>query len=182
VPAYQPRLIQYNTAYAYVSGEGMRRLTMGLGRYGSAQGSSTFISETTGTWGMFKSDWADGIRSEIFAVKFPPFPGGNSIPRNTFVNYPVELPAGPAYAEIQFGYMENGSVQAYYCTSRRDACTTSGSPFAYPSIDTRTLTSCSSGCIINIPVIAGRAVYYSIGSSANGVSWTFGTPQVGLVQ
>ena len=94
----------------------------------------------------------------------------------------MQIPAGAAYAEIKFGYMENGSAGSYYCTSRQDACTTSGSPFIFPSIDSRTPLACSSGCTINIPAIAGRAVYYSIGSSANGTAWTYGTPRVGLVQ
>jgi hypothetical protein len=131
---------------------------------------------------MFKADWADGIRSEIFMAKLPPFPGGNSVPRSTFVNYPVEIPGGSAYAEIKFGYVENGAANSYYCTLRQDACTTSGTPFVYPSIDSRTLLACSSGCTIDIPAIAGRAVYYSVGSSGNGATWTYGAPQVGLVQ
>jgi hypothetical protein len=104
------------------------------------------------------------------------------VPRSTFVNYPVEIPGGSVYAEIKFGYVENGAPNSYYCTLRQDACTTSGTPFVYSSIDSRTLVACSSGCTINIPAIAGRAVYYSVGSSGNGTSWTYGAPQVGLVQ
>jgi hypothetical protein len=182
LPAVAGWLVQNDDSYSYQIWEGGRRLTMALTGYGRQYEYNTFIPENTGTWGMFKADWADGIRSEIFMARLPPFPGGNSVPRNTFVNYRVQVPGGPAYAEIEFGYMENGAANAYYCTSRRDACTTSGSPFVYPSIDSRTLLSCSSGCTINIPAIAGRAVYYSIGSSANGATWTYGTPQVGLVQ
>jgi hypothetical protein len=175
-------LPQYDGGSSYALFENARRLTMGLGGYGRQYEFNTQIPETTGTWSMFKTDWADGVRSEIFMAKLPPFPSGGSVPRNTFVEYPVQVPAGPAYAEIRFGYTENGSAQAYYCTSRQDACTTSGSPFQYSSVDSRTVTSCSSGCTINIPAIAGRAVYYSIGSSANGSAWTYGAPQVGLVQ
>src|SRR5579863_1531358 len=175
-------LVQHDASQSYSLFEYARKLTMAFTGPGRQYEYSTFIPETTGTWGLVKSDWLDGIRSEIMMAKLPPFPAGGSVPRNTFVTYPVQVPAGPAYAEIRFGYLENGSAQAYYCTSRQDACTTSGSPFRYSSIDSRTLTSCSSGCTINIPVIAGRTVYYSIGSSANGSAWTYGAPQVGLVQ
>jgi hypothetical protein len=174
-------LVQVDGSYAYSLAESSRRLTMGLTGWGRQYPYSTFIPESTGTWGMFKADWADGIRSDIFMARLPPAQA-SSIPRNTFVNVPVSIPAGLAYAEIEFGYMENGAANAYHCTSRQDVCTTNGSPFVYPSIDTRTLESCSSGCTIGIPAIAGRAVYYSIGSSANGATWTYGAPQVGLVQ
>jgi len=178
----QAWLHQFSVSQSYYGGEYNRRITLGLNGHYRQYGASTFIPEVTGTWAFFKADWADGIRSELFMTKFPPFPGGNSIPRNTFVNYSIQVPGGGAYAEIKFGYMENGSAQAYFCTNRQDPCTTSGSPFAYPSIDGRTLLACSSGCTVNIPAIAGRAVYYSIGFSANGATWTYGAPGVGLVQ
>jgi hypothetical protein len=175
------QLVQVDGSQAYSLNEFSRRLTMGLTGWGRQYPYNTFISESTGTWGMFKADWADGIRSDIFMALLPPYAQANSVPRNTFVNVPVTVPAHVAYAEIKFGYMENGGALAYYCTSRQDACTTSGTPFAYPSLDTRTPASCSSGCTINIPVIAGRAVYYSIGTSTNGTTWSYGGTQVGLV-
>ena len=182
LPSIGGWLVQHDASFSYALFENARKMTMGLSGYGRQYAFNTFIPESTGAWGMFKADWADGVRSNIFMAKLPPFAPQSSIPRSTFVNLPVQIPAGAAYAEIQFGYMENGSAQAYYCTSRRDACTTSGAPFAYPSIDSRTLVSCSAGCTIHIPAIAGRAVYFSIGWSANGTTWTYGAPQVGLVQ
>jgi len=175
-------LTQRDVSYSYGVGEGARVLTRGLSGYGRQFEFNTFIADSTGTHGLFKTDWADGVRSDVFMAKLPPFPGGSSIPRNTFINLPVLVPAGAAYAEIKFGYMENGGAPSSFCTSRQDVCTTSGSPFVYPSVDSRTLTSCASGCTLHIPAIAGRAVYYSIGSSANGATWTYGALQVGLVQ
>jgi hypothetical protein len=176
------QLVQMDGSQSYASQEFGRRLTMGLTGWGRQYQFNTFIAESTGTWGMFKADWADGIRSEIFMALLPPYAPASSVPRNTFVKYPVGVPAYAAFAEVMFGYVENGNPQAYFCSSRQDACTTSGTPFVYPSIDTRTPTSCSSGCTINIPVIPGRVVYYSVGSSPDGLTWTYGTPQVGLVQ
>jgi len=174
-------LVQMDASRSYSGFEFGRRLTLGLTGHLRQYGYSTFIPEPTGTWGLFKADWADGVRSEIFMAKLPPFPTSDSaVPLNTFINYAVPVPGGANYAEIEFGYMENGAANAYYCTSRQDTCTTSGSPFAFPSIDTRSLTSCSSGCTINIPVISGRAVYYSIGTSSDGASWTYGAQQVFL--
>ncbi len=182
LPNVTGSLVQHDASYNYAMFEGARVITMGFTGYGRQYEFNSFIPDSSGAWGLFKADWADGVRSEIFMAKLPPFPGGNSIPRNTFVKFPVEIPAGTAYAEIKFGYMENGSAASYYCTSRQDACTTSGSPFVFPSIDSRTPLACSGGCTVNVPAIAGRAVYYSIGSSSNGTSWTYGTPRVGLVQ
>jgi hypothetical protein len=175
-------LVQMDGSQSYSVGEFGRRITMGLTGWGRQYEANTFISESTGQWGMFRADWADGIRSEVFMAKLPPYPPASSIPRNTFVNYPVLIPMSAGFADIEFGYMENGGAQAYYCTSRQDTCSTSGTPFAYPSIETRTLTSCSSGCTINLPAIAGRAVYYRVGWSGDGLTWTYGAPQVGLVQ
>jgi hypothetical protein len=182
LPSIAGWLVQHDASNSYSQFENARKMSMGLTGYGRQYAFNTFIPESTGAWGMFKADWADGFRGGIFMAKLPPFAPQNSTPRSTFVNLPVLVPAGAAYAEIKFGYIENGSAQSYFCTSRQDACTTSGSPFAYPSIDSRTLVSCTSGCSINIPAIAGRAVYYTIGFSANGASWTYGAPQVGLVQ
>jgi hypothetical protein len=161
-------LVQNDNSYSYGLWEGGRRLTMAFSGYGRQYELNVFSAENTGQWGLFKSDWTDLLRSEIFMVKFPPFPGGNSIPRSTFVNLPVGVPAGMAYAEIKFGMLENGASTAFYCTQRAEVCTTSGSPFAYQTTDAPlTLTSCGSGCLINIPVIPGRTVYFEVCRSAS---------------
>jgi hypothetical protein len=118
LPTVAGWLVQSQTSYSYGLWEGGRRMTMALSGYGRQYEYNTFIAENTGQWAMFKSDWADGIRSEIFMAKLPPFPGGNSVPRSTFVNFPVQIPAGSPYAEIEFGYVENGSSTSYYCSPR----------------------------------------------------------------
>ena len=183
LPSVGGWLVQHDAGYSYSLFEGARRMTMGFSGYGRQYPYNTFIPESTGTWGMFKADWADGVRSAIFMAKLPPFPGGNTVSRSTWVNYPVQVPGGAAYAEIRFGYLENGAASSYSCTPRQDVCTTSGSPFFFSSIDTRTLTGCLSGCTVNIPAIAGRAVYYSIGSSADGLTWAYGAASgIGAVE
>jgi hypothetical protein len=175
------QLVMFDGSRTYSGQEFGRRVTMGLNGWGRQYQFNTFIPETTGTWAFFKSDWNSGIRSELFMAEIPQQNGGNSVPRNTFVNFPVTIGNGSTYAEIKFGYAENGSAASYYCTNRQEMCTTSGSPFSFASIDSRALTPCTSGCSINIPVIPGRAIYYSTGSSADGVSWTYVAPQVGLI-
>jgi hypothetical protein len=68
---------------------------------------------------------------------------------------------GAARVRIRFGYAENGAPSSFYCTTRKEACTTSGAPFAYAS-ETQTDAICATGCTVNIPAIAGRVVYYEI--------------------
>jgi hypothetical protein len=75
-------------------------------------------------------------------------------------------------ARAVFGYAENGPPASFYCTSRQEACTTSGTPFAWLS-EPQQPVACSSGCTVQIPAIAGRVVYYRI-------DWLDGNGQVVL--
>lgn len=99
-----------------------------------------------------------------FLMQVPPWVE-DSVPKNDFINIPVKLSTGAAYAEVRFGY--NTSLQ---CTTRNEACTTAGTaPFSFIS-ESRTLTSCSLGCTINIPTISGNILYYQVyrGTASDG--------------
>lgn len=102
----------------------------------------------------------------------------------TFRTITIPLPSGSTYAEIEFGYEEfdggPNDVQCptlgLCCTSRREICNTSAptnTPFNWTA-ETRTLTSCGSGCSVVVNALWGRAVYYRIGRSKDGTTWTYG--------
>lgn len=113
----------------------------------------------------------------------PPDPPTSSVFRGDFYQYPVPIQAGSAYAEIQFGYAENGPPDQFYCTSRQEACNTSspGSvPFNWEG-EARVLNNCSQGCTTQAPVIPDRVVYYRARWSDDGQTWKNGPLNVAVV-
>jgi len=140
----------------------------GLGRMwrawnGNLDGFANARSTPDGSWAFVTRPWADGVHCDWFAVKLPPWPGQDAVNRAGFVAVPVTVNAAPGSTQvrIRFGYAENGSPTSFFCTTRQEACTTSGAPFAYAS-DTQTDAGCATGCTVNIPAIGGRVVYYEI--------------------
>lgn len=173
-------LVQMDASQQYANYEYGRRLTMGLTGWGRQYQFNTHLADPTGTYSFFKADWADGIYSPLMMAKLPPFDAILSTPHYGFVNVPVSFGSGSTYAEVQFGYAENGSIASYYCTSRAEACNTSGSPYSF-ELDSRSLTSCTSGCTIQVPAISGRVLYYRPRRSSDGTNWTNGPPAAILV-
>ena len=109
-----------------------------------------------------------GIGQMGFYAKVPPFTATSAL-NNTFLNVPVTFPIGAgAYARIKFGY--NSS---YNCSPFADVCVTDPSlaPYAFLTVDTLTAQSCSGGCTIPIPAIAGRVVYFQRQVSSDGTTW-----------
>lgn len=132
------------------------------------------------TWSLIRPGLAGGVRRD-FLVKMPPPSEPDSIDRSTYVKVPVQLPAGLAFARARFGYVENGPVSSFFCTSRQEACLADASafPFAYEQTDTLTATACASGCTVTVNAISGRVLYYAVERSANGTSgWVRGVVQV----
>jgi hypothetical protein len=120
----------------------------------------------------------NGVGQMGFYAKVPPFTSTSAL-NNTFLNVPVTFPSGAgAYARIQFGY--NSS---YKCSAFSDVCVTDASlaPYAFLTVDTLTAQSCSGGCTVTIPAIAGRVVYFQRQVSSNGVTWTnyMGVEEIG---
>ena len=112
-------------------------------------------------------------------VNLPPWQE-DSIPRNDFVRIPVQVPGGPAYAEIVFGYGDNGLPGQFRCTPRAESCNSSGKPFAFDS-ESRTLTYCANGCTIQVSALPGRLLWYAVrrSSKADGSGdLTTGSPQL----
>jgi hypothetical protein len=162
-----------------------RRITMGL-TAPTAQYQYTAPHMTPdGAFALVRPGWHNGVHPDLLAVKMPPPAPTDNIDRTDYVAIPVSLPAGSGYVRIRFGYAENGSAAAFYCTSRQEACVTDASvaPFAFAQTDTLTAADCRNGCTINIPALSGRVVYYRIEKSANGTTgWVNGVTQVKAVK
>ena len=147
-----------------ILGTNWRRLTMAFGGWGrNIDGFSNARATPDGSWALVMGHWLDGLHCDLLAVKLPPWPGQESAYDGDFVDIPVPIPpsAGTVNARIRFGYAENGPANSFFCTTRQEACTTSGSPFAFAS-ETQTDTACANGCTIEIPAMPRRVVYYEI--------------------
>lgn len=119
-----------------------------------------------------------------FLAKLPPLVADTES-RFQLAGLQLRLPAGPQYAEVQFGYSRYIGANLspagnFFCTSRADGCNTnsvSGAPFAFES-ETSTPVACGSGCVVTVPVAAPNLVYYRIRRSSDGVNWAAQDVQV----
>lgn len=114
------------------------------------------------SWGVVKQGFGD--LTNVWMAKLPPLVE-DGVDRSTFVRMPVSLtaPAGTVSAAVEFGYLENGTPDQHYCTSRREACVattvTDAVPFVYPSEGIAGVP-CASSCTVTVPVVPGRVVYW----------------------
>jgi hypothetical protein len=124
---------------------------------------------TNGDWGVTTVAWGDGRRSDVFGVRLPPLPNTDSMIRNTFVPVPVSLGGQfGSSVRIRFGYAEYGTdvnAQPLFCSAnRQEDCSTAvanSDPYAFVS-ESQNWTACTSGCLVNIPAVSGRVLYYVI--------------------
>lgn len=96
----------------------------------------------------------------------PPMVGGDSINRGTFAAVPVTLssvPVGTATAWIEFGY--NADLQ---CSRNRDEACIAQSPVLNETVpfvfshESPAGVACASGCVITIPSVHNRVVYWRV--------------------
>jgi hypothetical protein len=116
------------------------------------------------SWLLFRAEWLNYSRQEMWMAKMPPYPTPDTIDRGTFVPMVLTLqpPAGVGAdnAVVEFGYTEYSGN----CTSRHDACLANSAlvgapPFRFAS-ENAPGTPCSSKCTIAIPAISQRVLYY----------------------
>lgn len=140
-----------------------RFLTGHFQRYNFTWTYANAVPVPNGTWAVTSGSWLEGVRNDLLLVKIPPQPEPDGVDRNNFVPVTVEVPAaqGASKARVRFGYAENGPVDAYYCTSRREACATGGQPYAWAG-EQASMTACASGCTVQVPGISGRVVYWVV--------------------
>lgn len=131
----------------------------------------------TGNWAMLMgTNSIDGFSMSGFMISLPPWAESAS-PDNDFKNVTVEIPRGPLYAEIQFGYSRyvgsgNSPARGLFCTSRADGCNTSSASLFNFESEPRTRKVCGAGCQIEVPVAAPNLLYYRVRRSTDGVTWT----------
>jgi len=71
-------------------------------------------------------------------------------------------------AVIEFGYAENGPAANLYCTSRQETCAAQSAtvdpntPYVFAQTEAVTGAPCASGCVVAIPGIPQRLVYYRV--------------------
>ena len=121
---------------------------------------------------IVRSDYFDRQRAEEFLVKLPPYPEHDGVDRSNFVPLTMYIPPFPAQpvnnAVIEFGYAENGPITGLYCTSRQETCVAQSAlvnpnmPFVFAQTDIVTGAPCAFGCVIAIPGIPQRLVYYRV--------------------
>ena len=124
------------------------------------------------SWILFRAEWLNLQREEMFAAKNLPYPPPDSINRGTFVPMPIVIKpiSGLSVnnAVVIFGYQEYGAPSSLNCTSRNDACYANAAtvpatttPFLFAS-ETPAGLSCGSGCTVAIPAISQRVLYYQV--------------------
>ena len=150
----------------------IRRLTQGLTAPGMHWTFTTWLQSPDGKWGFFSTPYVNGFRNEYFAMKLPSWPAAQSRDsqnRGTFIPLPraVKQSPGAAFARARFGYAENGPPSNFYCTSRAEGCSTEipsaspNDPYSFVS-EAATHLACDTGCVVKIPAIPGRVVYFVI--------------------
>jgi hypothetical protein len=154
-----------------------RRLTMAFDGPGRTNNYANMHGKSTGDYGFTATMWADGRRSDVMAVKLPPWPTPDSLARNSFLPLKVAVSAEPnSYARIEFGYAEYGADEKgapLFCSAERmERCaapTSAGSrePYLWES-EPAAWTPCSGGCTVTVPALSGRVLYYRIQRRANG--------------
>lgn len=151
-----------------------RRVTTALGRLSAQDTYSTAKAIPTSSLQIFTCGTPNLQLMQALCIGPTLAQTQDSAARYDFAKIPVSIPAGATNAEIRFGYLENGTATQWYCTTAQDACNTSAPstrPFNY-SGETRTLTTCSSGCTIPVPALHGRMLYYSVWRAPDSTTWT----------
>ena len=158
-----------------------RRLTTGFARYNGQNTYSNAKVIARSNLLLFSCGTPNLQRIEDLCLAKMPAdtPSTTLAPGNDFVPMNILVQGGQVqYAEVQFGYAENGPPDQFFCTSRQEACNTSspaGTLFNWEG-EPRVLTSCASGCVLHFPALPDRVVYYRLRWSNNGVEWQASAP------
>lgn len=166
-----------------------RVLTMALNGPARTNNYANMHALTNGDWGVTTVAWGDGRRSDVWGVKLPPLPAGDSNNRATFVKVPVQVGGvSGSTVRIRFGYAEYGSDsngQPLFCSPNRlEDCTTAranGDPYAFAS-ETQSWASCATACTVNIPAVSGRTIYYVVERKLSNGSVITGPLQIAPIE
>ncbi len=186
-------------------GNRVRRLTMGFTGPGRQNTAANWRPTPDGKWGLLATPWADGVSPVLWLAKLPPWPGYDAVRRDHYVQIPIQATAGAAFSEIRFGYEEYGTTLTtmgyppspvaipsrrraekdgeFLCSARRDTCASrqipdAENPFQWINSDGHSGTPCLGGCLIPVPALSGRILWWLEYHSNDGTSWSpVGRPQ-----
>ena len=165
------KISQVSTSIRSINGSDARSLTAAFHpfRLGPYYWNARVLPD--GSWALVRTPFFNRTRAEAFVAKLPPWQAPDSVARNTFVSVAVTLRPLDGLAVdnaiVEFGYAENGSPTAFFCTSRNEACVAASAsvneamPFAYAS-ESPAGVPCTSGCSIPIAAIPQRIIYYHV--------------------
>lgn len=172
-----------------IQNQGVRRLSLGWTPPLNHYSFSNWISSPDGKWGLFANNplqqhpyRSNYSGSHWFAMKLPPAPTPDNKLRSGFVPIPVSVNGVSGdTVRVAFGYAENGDPNNLYCTSRDETCYTAANasvtnPFSF-TVDASSYTACGSGCVVNVPAIPGRTLYYQV-QRKNGSLVTSGQTEI----
>jgi len=163
---------QVGLNFSTTNGGEMRTITNGFRRY--RLGTSFWNTRVTpeGNWMIVRTDYFDRQRAEEFLVKLPPYPERDGVDRSNFVPITMYISALQGQpvdnAVIEFGYAENGPAANLYCTTRQETCAAQSAtvdpntPYVFAQTEAVTGAPCASGCVVAIPGIPQRLVYYRV--------------------
>jgi hypothetical protein len=176
--AYLNAVAQIGFEHSDPTGTLTRSVTKGLNRYGLIDANENVHSLPDASWLLIESNAVQGSAMLALAAKLPPYPEVDSVNRGTFVPMLLNLSPPPDLgidnAVVQFGYLENGAANQYYCTSRKETCMAVSAgiaevnPFRFASdgsdgtAATVNGVGCASGCSVTIPALPQRVVYYQV--------------------
>jgi hypothetical protein len=141
-----------------------RRITKGLIPPGGSNLLGNARNLPDGSYMMLFKDLVQN-RGEVLLAKLPPWPGASSVNRTDFL--PIALtrgsvPAGTDNVIVRFGYNPS-----FNCTRRQEACIANSatlqsgsSVLSFEGTDSYNGLSCSLGCIVTIPALSQRVMWY----------------------
>lgn len=193
-PSYGGRALQMRIQPLVYDGSQIRLLSLGLSTIPTQQFTFKYFQQSPDAhWAVWWENpmggrpyWLQRTGDHWFMAKLPPWIP-DSVVRSQWVQVPITLSGRSGdTVRAQFWYGENGwtGSSGNGCMTRAEACWTStvtsaSSPYVFAS-ETQHPLACGTGCMLTIPAIPGRLLYYRV-ERTNGASVALGPVQMAVV-